>query len=55
MFPGPDDDVDEPDPFLRLGHVDPVPSSVHKVAFRSHPLVQVEMGNQDVVAARSPH
>ena len=48
VFPGNDDDADEPDPFLRLRHVDPLPSAFHKVAFRSHPLVQVEMGNQDV-------
>jgi hypothetical protein len=48
VFPGSDDDADEPDPFLRLRHVDPLIDPVHKIAFRSHPLAEVDMGNQDV-------
>jgi len=48
VFPGPADDADETDPFMRLGRFDPEPFPVGKVAFRTNRLVNVAMGNLDV-------
>ena len=49
VFPGADDDADEQDPFLRLGRIDSEPAAYHKVAFRSYPFMELEMGNNEVI------
>lgn len=48
VFPAPDDDRQQIDPFLRLRRLDESPAQFGKVAFRSHPLARIEMGNLDV-------
>lgn len=49
VFPGDDDDAVEPDPFFRLGQIDSEPAAYHKVAFRGYPLMELEMGNNEVI------
>lgn len=49
VFPRVDDDPLEADPFLRLRYLDPESSPFRKVAFRSHPLAKISMGNVDVL------
>lgn len=47
VFPA-HDDTDDDDPFLRLRHIDRNPAPFRKVAFRTHALARMEMGNLDV-------
>jgi hypothetical protein len=48
-LPDPADSVLEPNPWRRAGWRRPEPLPLPKVAFRSHPDVQLAMGNHDVV------